>query len=669
MNRLRLLSLISAAAVAAAALGSCAVEEPEPEKTKPPAEVKMIDPAEIRAQDDFYGYVNAQYLLDTLPPYGEETTGVFGEVEQQTEEELMLILDEIINGDEEYETGSTEYLIKNVYEQAMAHSDNSAFMEEIKGVIADIEAAGDINALMELWRELSRTYRVPLPIGISVYQNYFKAGENCMIIQQTAAIGSTDLKEINEKESACVEMRNELSDLLLPFVKDSDTADAMAKSAVYLALEIAAATDFSVQEAADPFTTVEFVSDDEIDAVFTQLDKSVFEIFTGLSENPYGGCYIQDLTQLEKMNELMTGEHLEQWKTLLTAQLVSANAEFLATEADSLAGLEKKDSKGREHQVMFSLVTLFYDELSPIYAQKYYTPEADAALREMCEEIRQSYRELITAADWLSQEGRASLLRKLENITFVLGSDEREETDPEDAKLIADTYPETVKNFNKHAFDEDLALIGEPRDINMAGMSSFEVNACYDPNNTVTITVAIMHPPFFDVGASKGTNLGGLGDVVGHEMGHAFDSHCMDFDENGNYDPEWLSEEDRNVLAERAEKMQDYFSSYTVMDIYHVDGEKTGGENYADLGAVECIVNILKDDDEGLRDFFESLAGSWAECKTDLSAIQQLENDEHSPEKIRVNAVLSSCDKFYEIYDVREGDGMYRAPEERVSRW
>ena len=156
---------------------------------------------------------------------------------------------------------------------------------------------------------------------------------------------------------------------------------------------------------------------------------------------------------------------------------------------------------------------------------------------------------------------------------------------------------------------------------------------------------------------------------VGHEMGHGFDTMCMDYNENGEYAPDWLSEADREAFAERAEKMQGYFSDYTVLDIYHVDGKKTSGENYADLGSMECIVNILKDDKEQLKKYFENYAVTYAETRVDSVAIDALETDEHSPGRVRVNAVLSNCDEFYEIYGIKEGDGMYRAPNERVSRW
>ena len=165
------------------------------------------------------------------------------------------------------------------------------------------------------------------------------------------------------------------------------------------------------------------------------------------------------------------------------------------------------------------------------------------------------------------------------------------------------------------------------------------------------------------------TNLGGLGMVIAHEMGHAFDSNCILFDENGKYDPSWIASEDYDKLVERNEAAVRYFEdNFTIFGVYHVDGEQTLGENYADLGAMECITSLTHNNEE--RELlFTNYATIWSEKRVDSTLIDQIDVDEHSPSIIRVNAILSTLDSFYETYDVTEGDGMYIAPEDRISRW
>ena len=347
---------------------------------------------------------------------------------------------------------------------------------------------------------------------------------------------------------------------------------------------------------------------------------------------------------------------------------MNSETDFIYSEAESLASYGPDESAGREELTAELINDMMPERVGKLYSIQYYTPEKQKALEEMCETLTESYRELIGNADWLSGEGRAGLLRKLDNITFVLGDSAPETVDPADAALIGEDLPDTVHRMSRNAFETRKARIGQPCDPSRPRMPAQMVNACYDPSNVVTITAAILHAPFFDAQASDAANLGGLGMVVGHEMGHAFDSMCINYDENGNYDPDWLGESDRKVLAERADRLAEYYSEYTVLDVYHVDGKLTNGENYADLGAIECITAAV-DSNEELRELFENYARIWAENTLDTNAVEQINLDVHSPAKVRVNAVLSSCGKFYEVYDVQEGDGMYKAPEERVSRW
>ncbi|MBQ6213264.1 MAG: M13 family peptidase, partial [Ruminococcus sp.] len=199
-------------------------------------------------------------------------------------------------------------------------------------------------------------------------------------------------------------------------------------------------------------------------------------------------------------------------------------------------------------------------------------------------------------------------------------------------------------------------------------MSAAEFNAQYLPCNCINITVAIMQKPMFDPEGDNAVNLGALGSVVGHEIGHAFDSNCINYNADGIYDPSWLNDADLKVLKERADVLSDYYSKFTIMEVYHVDGELTNGENYADLSGIECVTNLV-DDEEELKKLFKSYAESWSTLAVDSDAISTLKLDSHSPAKVRVNAVLASNKKFNEVYDLKEGDGMYIAPEERVSRW
>ena len=172
----------------------------------------------------------------------------------------------------------------------------------------------------------------------------------------------------------------------------------------------------------------------------------------------------------------------------------------------------------------------------------------------------------------------------------------------------------------------------------------------------------------FDPKLGEYKNLGMLGHVIAHEMNQAFDSISIVFDKNGCYDPEFIEQADRDTYKTLQEKVIDYYQNYKILDIYSIDGEKTLGENIADIGAMECLVNIT-DNKEEIRQILEGEAQEWAALTEITEVLTKLEGDTHSPGEARVNAVISSVDKFYEVYDIKESDKMYVAPENRIKVW
>ena len=177
-----------------------------------------------------------------------------------------------------------------------------------------------------------------------------------------------------------------------------------------------------------------------------------------------------------------------------------------------------------------------------------------------------------------------------------------------------------------------------------------------------------MDAPFYDKDASYYTNLGGIGSIIGHEISHAFDYHSMWFDMNGNYNPEWMPQEDRDAFEEVALSISEYYSSYTVLTYHNVDGDLTIGENMADISGLEVILRMAGDLD-AKKEIFENFAVCFASVSTRDIALSSLSSDSHSPNQIRVNATVALFPEFYEIYEVTSEDLMYVQEDCRVRRW
>lgn len=195
-----------------------------------------------------------------------------------------------------------------------------------------------------------------------------------------------------------------------------------------------------------------------------------------------------------------------------------------------------------------------------------------------------------------------------------------------------------------------------------------EVNAMYDcTRNSITIPAGILQEPFFYADGNLAENLGGIGATVAHEISHAFDNDGANYDAEGSY-KNWWTSKDYKKMRKIQRKMVKYFGSFSMEGI-PLDGEMTLPENIADLGAMECVMRLVPADQKSMEDFFVAYAKSWATKYSKESLENIMKNDEHAPDKLRVNAILSTTDAFYKTYGIVEGDGMYISPKDRVSIW
>ena len=287
----------------------------------------------------------------------------------------------------------------------------------------------------------------------------------------------------------------------------------------------------------------------------------------------------------------------------------------------------------------------------------------------MCSDMVAEYHDLINGADWLTDGGKSFLTEKLDHMEFFIGGGEPHETDPADAELIGSTLLQTAYNYDRDSKQKEFADLFIEKPVNgFDSMSPATVNACYIPKeNIIVIPAAVLNKRMFDEDADYAWNLGAIGTIIGHEISHAFDSNGVKFDAYGNYRPDAMPEEDVKAFKAMQEKAIAYYNSFKVLGS-HVDGKLTIGENLADISGLHCALSIAGDP-ENQKKVFESNANMRKMLLTDIVAKDDLITDVHSPESVRVNAVVPLFDEFYEIYDVKESDPMYVAPENRIRRW
>ena len=222
--------------------------------------------------------------------------------------------------------------------------------------------------------------------------------------------------------------------------------------------------------------------------------------------------------------------------------------------------------------------------------------------------------------------------------------------------------------------------LGKPIDRSEWFMTPQTVNAYYNPvNNEIVFPAAILQPPFFHIDADDAVNYGGIGAVIGHELGHGFDDQGAKFDGDGNL-RNWWTDADKVEFEKRGKQLVEQYNQYEPLPGLKVNGELTLGENIGDLGGLTVALRAYKlslagkeapviDGFTGEQRFFLSWSQAWKIKMREEAARNQLMTDPHSPGQYRVIGIVSNIPEFYSAFGVKEGDKMYIAPEKRVKIW
>ncbi len=659
---------LAAAFLTVSILSGCSPGDEIPDVTELPNNGYYEPVTSLRAQDDFYGYVNLEKLDSLEIGYNKSSAGSFGQTDDLVQAQLDALIIEIAKSAEDFPDGSAEQLIKAVYDQYVNGENTDEYSERLfDEVFARIDKVSSVEEYVGLMGELYREYNVTPLLVPYVEMNLLQPSQYAfMLFGISNALGLADLKEIYKDLSVSQTVESAVEILLMTLGVPRSEAEKRACDVVNLLLDIASATNFEVQEQQFPLEYIRSLTVEELNGMFTNADLSYYLKTCGVRTFP-DKIYMTDPEQLEMINSMLCAERLRALKDLAAASFFSGCGELASGKYSGLRARFFGETETKpEKATLRNIKMLLTEELGEVYAKRRGSDKT--AAEKMCEDIRAAYFDLIRGSEMFGAETRALLCQKLENMEFLIGAAAPDEPDPNDFSLIGENIVGTIINLYRRSAAEPLSNIGKPYPRDTFTMLPQAVNACYNTNNTLVIPTAILNEPFFDSGRSEAENLGALGSVIAHEISHAFDSDCIVFDAEGNYDPEWLPEADRLAFEEKMRQVREYYEKFTVMDVYHVDGELTLGENFADLGAMQCVISIVKTPEEK-KALLESYADLWCTLEEDAAAIEALRSDVHSPATVRVNAVVASCGDFYTLYDVKEGDGMYIPPEDRVSRW
>ena len=331
------------------------------------------------------------------------------------------------------------------------------------------------------------------------------------------------------------------------------------------------------------------------------------------------------------------------------------------------------------------------EDVGRLYVAKHYTESHREHMDQLVDALQQAYRQSISELPWMSQQTREKALEKLEKFNPMVGYPVKWH-DYSDIKVNATDLIGTLNRIAEHDLEENLAKIEKGPDPEEWHMSPQTVNAYYSPlENAIVFPAAILQPPFFSPDATPAQNFGGIGAVIGHEIGHGFDDQGSQYDGDGALN-NWWTDEDRAAFTERTQTLVDQYKVLAPAEApdHSVNGELTLGENIGDLGGLgishKALYLYLEQNPDAAkeqgcdpndpeerkvidRQFFESWAAVWRQLIRPEAAVTRVSTDPHSPNEFRANQVVKNLDAFHEAYETKPGDEMWLEPKDRVTIW
>jgi len=635
--------------------------------------------ASVRIQDDLYRYFNGGWLKSAVIPADRASDGAFVTLRDLSEKQVRAIIESATDSEEAQK-------ISDLYTSFMA-----ADAIEAKGfspILSDLAKCDSIQDLRDFistmsWLEARGLGGV---FGSFIYADQMDASTNILYLAQ-GGISLPDESYYREDQHA--QIRNDFVahvEKMFSLVGIADGADLAAK---ILVLETAIASHhYDAVKDRDATLTYNKMNRAEVIALMPAFD---FDLYLSAGEIPpvvLDSVIVQQPPFFQGLSTILSAFDRDSWVAWLKWNIISGSAPYLSSDlVDQNFAFYGKTLSGtpelreRWKRAVSIVEGSLGEAVGKVYVEQHFPPEAKNRMEELVANLIEAYRISISALDWMSQETKIKALEKLGKFTPKIGYPNKWrdysalQTNPDD--LFAN-----IGQVTKFQRDFELAKIGKPVDRDEWHMTPQTVNAYYNPvMNEIVFPAAILQPPFFGLSADDAVNYGGIGAVIGHEIGHGFDDQGSKYDGDGALN-NWWSDADRAAFELRSNALIAQYNELRpeeASDIT-VNGALTVGENIGDLGGLTIAYKAYQislggqaspviDGLTGEQRLFLGWAQVWRGKVRAEEQRRRIATDPHSPSEFRCNTIVSNFTPFYVAFDVTEKDALWLDEKSRVQIW
>jgi len=636
------------------------------------------EPEAVRLEDDYYEYVD-QHILDQVDiPKDSSGWSYFYQLDKDSYEVLEGVLEEAVKNRNQANTGSLEQKIADLYLTALdMNGREKAGFGQLKPYLDKLKNASDIDGYLKAVGNIYGDLGVNSILTVQWMEDMKDSSRYALYVDGADLGPGKETLEDKTQEKLMDQYQDYIRSTLEHTGMSREEAEKGAADIMALQKDLAASA-LPLSQQNNPDIIYNPYSMKDIKGLLPEGAADSYLSPAGLTD--VETLVVTQKAQMQKIGKYLTNDHLPVLKNYSIFCLVDDFAPYLTPEIrDNYQDWNNTQNGIKERKTDQKLASertqnMLGFEFGRLYVEKRFSKEDKTAIEEMVRHILENYKKQIMGLDWMGEETKSAAIKKLDNMTLKIGYPDKWPNDYANATITpvekGGNLINNVISLTKAQNAVNREKVRKPVDKTEWGMTPQTVNAYYNPTgNEIVFPAAILQAPFYDADKDYASNLGGIGTVIAHEVSHAFDSSGSLYDENGNYHVWWTSE-DRAKFKQLADQVVAYYDGQEGYKGRHVNGAQTLNENIADLGSMACITSIVGDDAESLKLVFEQFATIWAAKYTPESMIRRLNTDVHSPAKVRVNAVLSANDAFYKAYpEIKEGDAMYVAPQNRVKIW